>query len=137
MDFFDIGVIVNLIIDSIPTSELPIHFKDKVFPLVTVPDTVFPFCTYRRTDGRYIYNDKDYDKEESVSIQLKVVTNKYEESIDLISKIANAFINFRNIFIARDNIELTKIDDIKLVGSNEEFYDDSYIQTIYLEFTYK
>lgn len=137
MHFFDIGIIVKHIINSIPNSELPTSFKSKVHPLIAPVGTLFPFCTYRRTSGRYEYSDKDYDANETVSIQLKVVTTTYQESIDLISKISNAFINFRNIFIGRDNAELALIDNIKIIESNEEFYDDSFIQIVYLEFTYK
>ncbi len=137
MNFFDIGIVVKHIINSIPNGELPSGFKGKVFPLIAPVGTLFPFCIYRRTSGRYEYDDKDYGTNETVSIQLKVVTTTYQESIELISKISDAFINFRNIFIGRDNTELAQIDNIRITDSNEEFIDDSFIQTIYLEFTYK
>ncbi|MBQ5720854.1 MAG: hypothetical protein IIV67_01105, partial [Bacteroidaceae bacterium] len=69
-------------------------------------------------------------KDENVTIQVKVISNTYDSSISLISKISDAFVNFKNINITSQNEELDTVDNITMIDSNEEFYEESFIQTI-------
>lgn len=137
MDLYNVGIIVKQIINSIPNSGLPSGFKAKVFPLVAPVGTTFPFCVYRRTSGRFEYNDKDYDKDENVTVQVKIISSTYDSSISLISKISDAFVNFKNINISSQNEELDMVDNIAMIDSNEEFYEESFIQTIIINISFK
>jgi len=139
MEIFHVGLAIKHIINSIVG--FPQQLKDKTFPLVAPVGTTFPFITYRRTSGSLITDCKD-GEEETVVVEMKLFTEKYNESIPIMHTLVNAFVHRWEHYVPeptdpemRDIMRM--IDDINLTQSSEEFFDNTYIQTIYLEFTFK
>ena len=100
-----------------------------VFAL-TPPNTniTFPFVVYGRTSLVPTYT-KDLLTENSITIYIYVVSDKYIESLE----IANAIRHSIESHIYKDN-EIT-IDVIKLESITEETSDDAYIQKMSFTFT--
>ena len=140
MEIFHIGLAIKKIISKIPN--ISAHLKSNSFPLVAPAGTEFPFITYRRTSGSLTDMQKDY-QEESATVELKLYCDKYEESVRIMHNIANGFVSLWQNYVPEqtDSPEqreiMRAIEDIELTQSTEEFYNDIYIQTIYLEFTFK
>ena len=138
MEIFHVGLAIKHIMSSI--AGIPQQLKDKTFPLVAPVGTTFPFITYRRTSGTLLVNCKD-GEEENVVVEMKLYTETYNESIPVIHDIAEAFIHGWHHMAEPTDPEMRNIirmiDDINLTQSTEEFNDNTYIQTIYLEITFK
>lgn len=98
---------------------------NKIFPLVAVANTTFPFMVYRRTSYTP-ENNKDYEGEK-VGIEMVIVAQKYEEGVDIADKVATALNH------ARTNI----IDDIILTNISENFVEDTFTQQVNIEITLK
>lgn len=113
---FKIGKeIKTLLLDS---STLCGYVGNSVFPLVANNGTKFPFLIYKRTSYQDDSN-KDY-QDEIVYVSIQIVSQKYEQSVDIATLVANILVG-----------KATRvIDDIQLVGISEDFIDDSYVQTI-------
>ena len=101
---------------------------NNVFPLIANADTTFPFVVYGRTSLVPTYT-KDLLTENSITIYIYVVSDKYIESLE----IANAIRHSIESHIYKDD-EIT-IDVIKLESITEETSDDAYIQKMSFIFT--
>lgn len=139
MELFHVGLAIKHIMNSI--NAIPQELKDKTFPLVAPIGTTFPFITYRRTSGSLISDSKD-GEEENVVIEMKLFTETYNESIPLMHNIVNGFVHRWEHYVPKPTDPemrdiMRMIDDINLTQSSEEFYDNTYIQTIYLQITFK
>ena len=88
----------------------------------------FPFVVYGRTSLVPIYT-KDLLTENSITIYIYVVSDKYIESLE----IANAIRHSIESHIYKDD-DIT-IDVIKLESITEETSDDAYIQKMSFTFT--
>lgn len=95
--------------------------ENKIFPLVANEGTTFPFLVYRRSNYRPIGN-KDID-DEIVSLEIVILSQKYDESIEIANVIADTIINK----------ETEIIDDIQITNISEDYSDDTYIQRIYVD----
>lgn len=98
---------------------------EKIFPLVSNANTTFPFLVYRRV-GYQPRSNKDY-KGEMVTMELIIVTDKYEESVDIANSVAD---------ILQDK-STNLIEDIQLINVSEVFLQDSYIQTLQFQIELK
>lgn len=140
MEIFHTGLAVKKILTSM--AGLSQHLKNNSFPLVAPVGTEFPFITYRRVSGRVTNTQKDYS-DETATVELNLYCDNYSESVQTIHSIANAFlILWKNYVPAQqDPYQMREImqaiDDIDITQSTEEYYSDTYKQTIYLEFTFK
>lgn len=94
---------------------------NKIFPLVANAGTTFPFLVYRRSGYRTDGN-KDYGNE-IVSVEIAVLSPKYEESVNVADVVADT-LNGKNTEI---------IDDIKIVNIYEDFAEDTYIQKMSID----
>lgn len=101
--------------------EVKRSLDNKVFPLVANAGTSFPFLVYRRSGYRTDGN-KDYGNE-IVSVEIAVLAQKYEESVNVADVVADA-LNGKNTEI---------IDDIKIVNIYEDFAEDTYIQKMSID----
>lgn len=97
--------------------------ENKIFPLVAVANTSFPFMVYRRT-GYTPANNKDYEGEK-VSVEMVVCTTKYEDGVDIADSVATALNHART----------TMIDDIVITNIAENFIEDTFTQQINFEIT--
>lgn len=95
--------------------------NNKIFPLVANAGTTFPFVVYRRSGYRTDGN-KDY-ADEIVSVELAVLSQKYEESVNVADIVADAL----------NRKETNIIDDIRIVNIYEDFSEDTYIQKISID----
>lgn len=95
--------------------------NNKIFPLVANAGTTFPFVVYRRSGYRTDGN-KDY-ADEIVSVELAILSQKYEESVNVADIVADAL----------NRKETNIIDDIRIVNIYEDFSEDTYIQKISID----
>lgn len=96
---------------------------NKIFPLVAVPNTTFPFMVYKRS---YYTpeNNKDYEGEK-VGVEMVICTTRYEDGVDIADKVATA------VHHARTDL----IDDVNITNIKEDFIEDTYTQQINIEIT--
>ena len=115
MKNFEIGKQINIIIRD---SNI---IGNKVFPIVADAGTQFPFCIYRRSGYRPITNKDDYN--EIVQIELAILANNYDESVNIANGICEVMNGYSNDII----------EDIRITNIFEDFAEDTYIQKIYLD----
>lgn len=98
---------------------------NKIFPLVAVPNTTFPFLVYRRS---YYTpeNNKDYEGEK-VGVEMVICATRYEDGVDIADKVATA------VNHARTNM----IDDINIKNISENYVEDTFTQQVNIEITLK
>ena len=110
-------------IKTILVSDTTVYSKlgNKIFPIVADLGTKFPFLVYRRTSFRP-YNNKDYT-DEAVYMDLLIVSQSYEQSVDIADVVADAL----------DKKSTNTIDEINIVNIHEDYIDDSYTQVISIE----
>lgn len=96
---------------------------NKIFPLVAVPNTTFPFMVYKRS---YYTpeNNKDYEGEK-VGVEMIICATRYEDGVDIADKVATA------VHHARTDL----IDDINITNIKEDYIEDTYTQQINIEIT--
>lgn len=102
-----------------------IGVSNKIFPLVAVANTTFPFCVYRRI-GYTPQNNKDY-KGEQVSIEMNVASETYKEGQTIANSIADIL----------TNKETDLIDEITLTNASETFIEDTFVQNLQFNITLK
>lgn len=98
---------------------------NKIFPLVAVANTTFPFIVYRRSYYTPA-NNKDYEGEK-VGVEIVVCSPKYDEGVDIADKVATA------VNHARTNM----VEDITINNISENFIDDVFTQQINIEVSLK
>lgn len=99
--------------------------KDKIFPLVAVANTTFPFVVYRRI-GYTPQSNKDYTNEQ-VSIEMNVASETYKEGQDIANSIADI------LTVQETDI----IDEINLSNVSETYLEDTFIQNLQFTITLK
>ena len=98
---------------------------NKVFPLIAVANTTFPFIVYRRTYYAPA-NTKDYEGEK-VGVEMLIASTKYDEGVDIADKVATAVNHART----------TMIDNVTITNISEDFVEDTFLQQINIEITLK
>lgn len=116
MKHFKIGSKIKEILtnDSAVTNQI----QNKVFPIVANAGTDLPFVIYRRFNYEPQSN-KDY-KGESAEFEVKVVANKYEDSVKIADAVGDALNDYK------DN----DVEQIRLITSNEDYLDEVFVQTL-------
>ena len=119
MKNFKIGKEIKRILSS--DEQVNNVLGNKIFPLVAENGTLFPFLTYRRTSF-VPYDNKDYT-DESVYMDIMIVAQTYNESVDIADTVADC--------LNRTSTELINYIGIKNI--REDYVEDSYVQTISIE----
>lgn len=119
MKNFKVGKDIKQLLVS--DSEVQQKLEGKIFPIVANEGTTFPFLVYRRSAYRPQSN-KDYT-DEVVSMELVILSNKYDESVDIANAVADAL----------DRKETEIISDIQLTNISEDYSEDTYIQKLYID----
>lgn len=96
------------------------YLTGKIFPLVAVEGTTFPFLVYRRS-GYAPVSNKDLE-DEIVTVEVAILSDKYETSVDVADAVLTG--------LHGSNEE---IDRVKIIGTSEEFSDDIYIQKLIID----
>lgn len=89
----------------------------KIFPLVAVEGTTFPFLVYRRS-GYVPASNKDFE-DEVITMELAILSDKYETSVNVADAVLTGLHGSNS-----------DIDEVKIIGTSEEFSDDVYIQKL-------
>lgn len=116
MKHFKIGSKIKEILTN--DSEVIKYIKNKVFPIVANNGTDIPFVIYRRFNYEPQSN-KDY-KGESAEFEVRVVANKYEDSVKIADAVGDALNDYK------DN----DVEQIRLITSNEDYLDEVFVQTL-------
>ena len=94
--------------------------ENKIYPLIADVNTTFPFIVYRR-NGIEPLNSKDrFTINTTTYISIVVASDKYDESIEIAERIIKAL--SKGIYQG--------IMDISLVDADEDYIDDTFIQTL-------
>lgn len=123
MKNFKVGKeLVNILSGSSAVTQA---LDNKIFPLIAVPNTTFPFMVYRRS---YYTpeNNKDYEGEK-VGVEIVICATRYEDGVDIADKVATALNH------ARTNM----IDDINITNISENYVEDTFTQQVNIEITLK
>lgn len=98
--------------------------EDKIFPLVATEGTTFPFIVYKRNGinpldvkGRMIIK-------ESVNIQVLVASDNYNKAVEIADKVRSELEKSRGMFLG------IKIDKVTLLDADEDYTEDTHIQTL-------
>lgn len=93
---------------------------NKIYPLIADVNTTFPFIVYRR-NGIEPLNSKDrFTINTTTYISIVVASDKYDESIEIAERIIKA--------LSKGTYQ--GIMDISLVDADEDYIDDTFIQTL-------
>lgn len=100
----------------------------KIYPLIADNDAKYPFIIYKRVNLQS-NGCKDGIYEDSVVIEITVVSDKYSVSIDLATKIRNLLERQSVIY---DDLE---INDATLSLATEDYSNNAYVQRLQFTFT--
>ena len=94
------------------------------FPLVAEQGTNYPFCTYQRTEMNFIDVKRNTCIQESISVDINIVTDNYTQSIELAKKVKEEL----------DQIGGTcrgvEIENTDMINGYERYMDGAYVQTL-------
>lgn len=100
-----------------------------LYPIVAPNNTTYPFCVYRRT-GLNVSNTKDiFNFEDSVLIELNIVSQSYEESLEKAINI-KMFLEHLRGFYSTTKEEKINVNNVTMIDSSEDYNGDAYIQTM-------
>lgn len=103
--------------------------ENKVFPIVAENETTFPFVTYVRTGISPATFTKDGRFEDSVTFQVSVCSDSYNESLDVADKVREL------LEVGRISSSDLAMIDTYMIGITEMYDSNTYIQQ--LQFTTK
>lgn len=96
----------------------------KVFPLIADEGTTYPFIIYRRTALLPASSKDRYNYQELVTVEIMVADNTYNGSVKVAELVRTKLENTRGTFNG------IVIGDITLIGSEESYLDDAFIQKL-------
>lgn len=103
--------------------------QDKIFPLIADINTTFPFIVYKRTGIIPAYTKDRYSVNDTVTVEIIIASDKYNDAVEIASLVRVALQGKNGTF---SNIE---IEDIRLVSADEDFIEDTFIQTLTFNIT--
>lgn len=99
----------------------------RVFPIVAEEGTKFPFAVYKRVNLTNLEN-KDGYIQDSVTMEISVVSDKYNKSVEIINKVREILEQQYQSFDGMD------INDATITMANEEYINNGYIQKLQMNF---
>lgn len=105
-------------------TEIVAKLNDKIFPLIADINTTFPFIVYKRTGIIPAYTKDRYSANDTVTVEIIIASDKYNDAVEIASLVRVALQGKKGTF---SNIE---IEDIRLVSADEDFIEDTFIQTL-------
>ncbi len=100
------------------------YVEGRIFPLVAEQSTNYPFIVYWRNEIQSINYTKDGYGEDSVEFTVVAVSDKYNVSLQIANQIRKV-LEIRKI-ASEDMI----VSNIRLVGIDESWSENTYIQTL-------
>lgn len=105
-------------------TEIEARLQDKVFPLISEHNTTFPFVVYKRTGIIPAYTKDRFSANDTVTVEIIVASDNYIEAVEIADLVRTTLEEKKGAY---SNIW---IDDIRLVSADEDFIEDTFIQTI-------
>ena len=105
------------------------YVNGKIFPLVAEQSTTFPFIVYYRNGIQTINYTKDGYGEDSVEFTVIAVSDKYNVSLMIANQIRKV------LEIRKIESEDMLLTNIRLVGIDESWSENTYIQTLNFQCT--
>lgn len=100
---------------------------NSVYPLVADNNAKYPFIVYRRNNLSSMAN-KDGYYEDTVVMEIVVVTDTYSKSIELISEVRK---HLEHLEVEYDGMS---ISDSFITSATEEYSNNAFIQKIQISF---
>ena len=126
MTTIQIGKVINALLNA--DTNLVEKIGNRVFPIVSKEGTQYPFVVYRRNSVTPSYC-KDGLASETASVDVVIASNTYTNSIEVADLVRAAL--DRKACVYQD----TTIRHIEMTTAEEDFIDDTYIQTLNFNFT--
>lgn len=108
--------------DQVLTSKV----GDKIYPIQAMDDTTFPYIAYRRKALIPAYTKQTNSVEDSVFIDIAIVSNSYTQTIGIANDVLRILDRKRGLFSGVD------VTDIR-VSDSEEQADEVYMQRLEFE----
>lgn len=96
----------------------------KIYPLIADFSTTFPFIVYKRDSIDEATSKDRLINKQGATVTVVVASDKYNNSIEVAQTVIDALRNKRGL-IAGINVK-----DISLLGADEDYIDDTYIQRL-------
>lgn len=103
------------------------EITNSVYPLVADNNAKYPFIVYRRNNLSSMAN-KDGYYEDTVVMEIVVVTDTYSKSIELISEVRKCL---EHLEVEYDGMS---ISDSYITSATEEYSNNAFIQKIQISF---
>ena len=126
MTTIQIGKVINALLNA--DRALSEMIGNRVFPIVSKEGTQYPFVVYRRNSVTPTYC-KDGLASETASVDIVVASNTYTDSIEVADRVRAAIDKRACVF------QDTTVSNIEMTTAEEDFVDDTYIQTLNFNFT--
>ena len=126
MTTIQIGKVITALLNA--DTNLVEMIGNRVFPIVSKEGTQYPFVVYRRNSVTPTYC-KDGLASETASVDIVIASNTYTNSIE-VADLVRAAIDKRACVY-----QGTTVSNIEMTTAEEDFVDDTYIQTLNFNFT--
>lgn len=126
MTTIQIGKVINALLNA--DRALSEMIGSRVFPIVSKEGTQYPFVVYRRNSVIPTYC-KDGLASETASVDIVIASNTYTNSIEVADRVRAAIDKRACVF------QDTTVTNIEMTTAEEDFVDDTYIQTLNFNFT--
>lgn len=126
MTTIQIGKVINALLNA--DRSLSEMIGNRVFPIVSKEGTQYPFVVYRRNSVTPTYC-KDGLASETASVDVVIASNTYTNSIEVADRVRAAIDKRACVF------QDTTVTNIEMTTAEEDFVDDTYIQTLNFNFT--
>ena len=110
------------------STELVKVISDKIYAISTKTEISFPFVIYRRNSLVPEYTKDRYGTGDTVSVEVAVASDNYLNSVTIAEEVRKALENKRGQY---DNFNVI---DAKLISANEDFIEDTFIQSLVFSF---
>lgn len=109
------------------SNEVADLIKKEVHPIVAPTGTKFPFITYRRSGVTPSYTKDRKSVQDSATVDVTIHTDNYKQSMRLLEDVFNSLQAYSGI------VEGIHVDEIRMINSEEDFVEDSYLQNLTFE----
>ena len=110
------------------STELAKLISDKIYAISTKTEISFPFVIYRRNSLVPEYTKDRSGTGDTVSVEVAVASDNYLNSVTIAEEVRKALENKRGQY---DNFNVI---DAKLISANEDFIEDTFIQSLVFSF---
>lgn len=114
-------VIKSMLLNSIEVNSI---IQGRVYPIFAGMGTSYPFVLYCRNSLSPDDSKDHLSESDDTSVVVSIVSDSYDESIDLADKVHSA------LRTGQTSVEGIDISEIRLVGFDEDSQDEAYIQNL-------